>query len=284
MIYDVLNRVVQSSRTENLSGEYIKIALKETLIRYTLNMIYNSPRWGHLIFNGGTALKLLGETARLSEDLDLDYVGEDIDAQSLENDLMTYFRGLSVSDIQSSIKQNGKVILLKFPLLARYELIHNPRNQSNWLYVKIELERNEYPAYTLQKTPMMKDNLFFVMNSYDLGSLFANKIGAILGRRDKVYHDQYDYKGRDFYDLIWFLDHKIRPNLERLGQIIQKEHGITIASLEEVWSLLSKRISAIDTNGIYEDLKTLVTSTESIKQLAENYQSIFEGLVGKIAQ
>ena len=72
-----------------------------------------------------------------------------------------------------------------------------------------------------------KNNLFFVVRNYDLETLFANKIGAILGRKDKTYQDKFDFRGRDFYDLIWFLKNGIKPNLKRVKQIIKAEQNKT---------------------------------------------------------
>ena len=80
MLMDKLKNIVQIGRDKNVSAEYIKIELKEMLIYYTLNFIYNSPKWNKLIFGGGTALKIIGRTARLSEDLDMDYLGRNFDS------------------------------------------------------------------------------------------------------------------------------------------------------------------------------------------------------------
>lgn len=44
MLIDDLERIVQRSKAQNLSLDYIETELKEELIYYSLDFIYNSPR------------------------------------------------------------------------------------------------------------------------------------------------------------------------------------------------------------------------------------------------
>lgn len=284
MILNNLKKVIQREKVHQKSLEYIKIALKEELIYYALNFIYNSPQWNHLIFGGGTALKILGKTARLSEDLDMDYDTDTFDHSTFLNDIKNHFKSLGIKNIQSTTKQNGKIITLKFPILKELGIIKNTKSESDFLFLKIEIEKNQYRHYRRLSTPIIKDNLFFVTKSYDFESLFANKIGAIFGRKDKVFLDKYDFKGRDFYDLIWFLEKGIKPNIERLKEIIQNEHNKKIKHEKDVWDMIRKRIHSIDTNGIYDDMKNLVQFPEGMKQLSQNYKDIYETLLKNITE
>jgi predicted nucleotidyltransferase component of viral defense system len=281
MLIDNLKKSVQAGRDENLSLEYIKIELKEILIYYALNFIYNSPKWSQFIFGGGTALKIIGDTARLSEDLDLDYLDNKFDFKNFIADLVRYFGSLGINNIKASSRQNNRIITLKFPILNKLSLIKNIKNESNLLYLKIELEKNKYSEYKIKATPITRYNLFFVVKNYGLETLFANKIGAILGRKDKIYQDKYDFKGRDFYDLIWFLQNNVKPNLKRTQQIVKVEHNKNIKNYNDIWKLIEERIKSIDTKGIYMDMKNLVKEPQGIKELANNYLDIYKDLVKK---
>ena len=281
MLINNLEKIVQAGRDRNVSAEYIKIELKEALIYYTLNFIYNSPKWNKLIFGGGTALKIIGKTARLSEDLDMDYLRGKFDSDKFLVDLKKYFKQLGFDNLSYVSRQNGKIITLKFPVLQKLGFIENIKSESDLLYLKIEIEKNRYSAYGVKATPMTKDNLFFVAKNYDLETLFANKIGAIMGRKDKIFQDKFDFKGRDFYDLMWFLENGIKPNLKRVQQIMKAEQGKVVKNYNDIWKLIRKRIENINTKGIYADLKNLVESPEGIKQLADNYLEIYDELVGK---
>ena len=233
------------------------------------------------MFGGGTALKMIGNTARLSEDLDMDYMSKEFDSENFVNDLLAYFNGLGIRNITTTLKQNDKIITIKFPILEELGLIKNIKNESNLLYLKIDLEKNRYSEFTTKATPITKDNMFFVVKNYDLETLFANKIGAILGRKDKVYQDKYDFKGRDFFDLIWFLQNGIKPNLKRAKQIIKSEQNIIVKSYDDIFDLVTNRIKEIDTKGIYTDMRNLVKEPNGIRQLANNYLDIYEELVSK---
>ena len=283
MLINNLEKIVQSGRDKNASQEYIKIELKEMLIYYTLNFIYNSPKWNKLIFGGGTALKIIGKTARLSEELEMDYLGKRFEADKFLVDLRGYFKQLGFDDLSYASRQNGKIIILKFPVLRKFGFVENVRSKSDLLYLKIEIEKNKYSAYGIKATPITKGNLFFVVKNYDLETLFAGKIGAILGRKDKIFQNKFDFKGRDFFDLIWFLENGIKPNLSRVKQIVKAEQGVVIQNYNDVWRLIRKRIEDIDTKGIYVDMKNLLESPVGIKQLADNYLNIYNDLVKKIS-
>jgi predicted nucleotidyltransferase component of viral defense system len=280
MIWEKLEEIVANGKKASLSQEIIKIQLKEFLILVCLDFIYNSPRWSKLIFTGGTALRVLGETGRLSEDLDLDSLEKEFDSEAFSRDLLKKFQTLGFSDVELSVKSLGKVITLKFPFLEKLGL-RSDRAQTNYLHLKVEVEISHYQNYEMQKTPIMKNNLFFVVESYNFPTLFAGKIGAILGRKGKIFIDQYDFRGRDFYDLIWFMEKGYWPNLARAKEIIQVEQGIEIKDYADLWRLLRERVKSIAAQGIYADLKNLTLSPEATKKLADNYQEIFDGLLKK---
>ncbi len=212
----------------------------------------------------------------------MDYLGGKFDSDKFLLDLIGYFKQLGFDNLSYASRQNGKIIILKFPVLQKLGFVKNVKSESDLLYLKIEIEKNKYSAYGIKATPITRNNLFFVVKNYDLETLFANKIGAILGRKDKIFQDKFDFKGRDFYDLIWFLKNNIKPNLSRVKQIIKAEQGKAIKNYDDVWKLIQKRIKSIDTKGIYADMKNLTKSPEGIKQLADNYLDIYNDLIDKL--
>lgn len=282
MLLEQLQQITEEGKKNNLSANIIKIQLKEFLILHALNFIYNSPKWNSLIFTGGTALRLLKKTGRLSEDLDLDYLTKDFKYKIFSEELLNYFKQLGIENLQCSLKSNGKIIVVKFPILFSLGLTNSSKRETNLLHLKIEIEKNNYPSYGIEVAPIASENLFFITRHYDFPTLFSNKIGAILGRKGKIFHDKYDFKGRDFYDLIWFLKNEYLPNFERTKEILKAEQDIEIKNSADIWKLLAERIKNIDTRGIYDDLKNLVPADESIKQLSQNYLTIFEKLVREV--
>ena len=160
MLIDDLQKIIDEGRAANKPLEYLKIELKEALIVRTLDFIYNSPRYSKLIFTGGTALKVIGETNRLSEDLDMDYNGREIDLNKMAIDIVLYFKNHGFGDLQYTVRAKNKILTIKFPVLSQLGLANNTRNESDLLYLKIELEKNKYKAYDISMTSIMKDNVF----------------------------------------------------------------------------------------------------------------------------
>ncbi len=280
MISEKLEAIVKDGIKANLPAETIKIQLKEFLILCCLDFIYNSPKWNKLVFTGGTALRILGKTGRLSEDLDLDILTENFNAQTFFKEASEFLKKSVVPDALTVLKSRERIIILKFPILEKLGL-KKEKMETDFLQVKLEIEENRYQNYGLTLTPIMKENFFFVARSYDFPTLFANKIGAILGRKGKIFHNRYDFRGRDFYDLIWFLENGYLPNLERTKEILKAEQNLEIQNYGDIWQLLEKRIESIDTAGIYDDLKNLALNPEAARNLSQNYRSIFETLVIK---
>jgi hypothetical protein len=78
---------------------------------------------------------------------------------------------------------------------------------------------------------------------YDLGSLFAGKLHAVLcrGWKSRV-------KGRDFYDFVWYVARNTRPNMLHLdARMRQTGHwsGATLDA-EALRKLLRERFSRTD--------------------------------------
>ena len=163
MIYKELERIVIENKRNDRSTLYIRNLLKEYLQIYVLNYIYTNPKYNkELIFTGGTCLRLMYGLSRLSEDLDFDY-DENIDTQILADRLLNYFQTkYKFDDISISLKQKGQQVLLKFPVLKNLNLAKG--NESNMLYLKMDLRMNLSSIYDVQITS--KSTMNFRSNLY----------------------------------------------------------------------------------------------------------------------
>ena len=61
---------------------------------------------------------------------------------------------------------------------------------------------------------MLNKEFLIGINHFDLPSLFAGKLHAVLCRKYT--------KGRDFYDLLWYLGKKIEPNYLLLNNALEQ--------------------------------------------------------------
>ncbi len=78
------------------------------------------------------------------------------------------------------------------------------------------------------------------------------------------------YKGRDFYDLLWFMQQKIQPLEEKLAK--DGEQSYTIKSAMEI---LGKRISQMNTPDLAQDLLPLFEQRSFIEVWLESYKENF---------
>jgi predicted nucleotidyltransferase component of viral defense system len=270
MIYKELEKIVQDQKERGNSKLYIRNVLKEYLQVYILNYIYTSPKYSkELIFTGGTCLRHFYDLERLSEDLDFDYDNR-IKTQELTGDLLDYFKKkYKVSEVYSSIKQKGQQILLKFPLLKELDLVSE--SESEVLYLKLDLQKNPSVKYDTQISSKSLMGFNFVARHYDLPTLMAGKIAAILRRERFVgKEDRATVKGRDYYDLLWYLKKGVKPNMERLSDILGRS-----ISKKELKKELDKKVEMLVTkyrNDFESDLLPLIENTDFIPVYIQNYE------------
>jgi len=82
--------------------------------------------------------------------------------------------------------------------------------------------------YNQNSTLKSINNFNYLVTHYDLPTLFASKIVTILTRQRFLGKENINVvKGRDYFDLLWFLDKKVIPNLDRINDLIKSSYTIT---------------------------------------------------------
>lgn len=269
MIEQILKDLVFEKKKQGLANDVIRNLLKESLQFYVLDYIYNSTLGQSLIFTGGSALRICYGLNRLSEDLDFDLdKNKNIDKEKIVSDILDYFKKRQYfSKIEASISGQEEKIYLKFPIL--YDLGVAKRPESDKLYVKIETAKNISEYYQSEFIPLSKFNLNFVIKAYTLETLMASKIIAILKRTFKKGRgDKITFKGRDYYDLLWFLQKKINPDIKRLNDVLK------INDKKEVYSALWGKIEKISQAYLKEDLLPLFEDGRFIENYCQNYKEM----------
>jgi len=271
MIVDELKNIVVKTRQQGKTDLYLRSLLKEYLQTYVLNFIYLSPEYNkNFIFTGGTCLRRCFGLNRLSEDLDFD-LEIPVDAQALKSSLLTYFKQTYLyNDLEISVLQRGEQVLLKFPVLKKLGLASN--SESDLLYVKIDLSLATSKIYEKYTTLNSTNNFNYIVTHYDLPSLMANKIMAILTRKRFQGKDNLEIiKGRDYFDLLWFLEKKVKPNLPRINDLVKKQ-----LSISDVLDLLDIKVDKVVTVFKLEmqrDLIPFIDNPEIIKGYIEGYKN-----------
>ena len=274
MIFENLLRIVQRERQLKTNRWYIRSLLKEYLQMYLLYFIYTEKEYkDNFIFTGGTCLRHFYGLERLSEDIDFDYLKK-VDAGKLRKDVENFFFvKYKYKDLRVSLKQKNKQVLLKFKVMQKLALAD--RNESNWLYVKIDLSANNSKYYSAITSSKSEFGFNFIARHYDLSTLMTNKIDAIFNREIfKGRDNKLTIKGRDYYDLMWFLKQEVKPNMERLRDL-WKEKDLTLQRLAD---RLEERVEEVNKRYLLDfenDLVPFLRNTEVIGGYVNNYLAEF---------
>jgi predicted nucleotidyltransferase component of viral defense system len=269
MIHKELEKIVTEERMKGNSDIYIRNLLKGYLQVYALNYIYTTSEYAkELIFTGGTCLRHLYNLGRLSEDLDFDYNNQ-VDTLRLAKSLQNYFEvKYKMQKVSVSVKQEGKQILLKFPLLKDLNIAKS--QESDMLYLKLDLQKNPSEVYDVQVSSKNLMGFNFVTRHYDLPTLMTGKIVAVLTRERFVGKgNRGTIKGRDYYDLLWYLKKQIEPNMIRLPDILGRN-----ISKKELKKELDEKVKLLlkdYRNDFESDLLPLIENSSFVFAYVQNY-------------
>lgn len=263
----ILTITVSEKQQQGSSVPVIINFLKEQVQHIVLAIIYNHKQYKHIVFKGGSALRILYNLPRLSEDLDFDQKIEGFNIVDLEKAIAYELKNRYFPPLETKI-QNNKRLYLKFPVLKNFGLAKS--QESDKLYVKLEIDQGILPFAELDLTSISRFGVNFVARHYDLPTLMTGKIHAFLYRIwFKGKQQEVDIKGRDFYDLYWFLSNGIKPNWKAL----KAATGITneAALKKEIY----KRIkSSVTPTKLAYDLNNFLPDTHFVTDFANNYPQI----------
>ncbi|HNR02621.1 MAG TPA: nucleotidyl transferase AbiEii/AbiGii toxin family protein [Anaerolineaceae bacterium] len=252
-----------------LSNETRRIFLKEFLQVYILDFIYNHSTYRKLCFYGGTCLHFLYGLNRLSEDIDLDNRNQ-IDLSQLEEDLLYYFHTSIKYDqltLKTQIGERGiRRTTLKFPFLYALGLASQPDES---LHVKVEISQHQQIA-EIRKTPLILYGHSFVPSHFSLESMMAGKMIACLERSFQKGSTGIGIKGRDYYDLLWFMQQKVKPLEEKLANDGKIPYTVQSAML-----LLKEKVESIRMGDLAADLLPLFEQRAFIEAWLEGFKEYF---------
>lgn len=260
MLTDDLKTIVDRNR--GVDPLYLRNLLKEILQIYTLNFVYTSVYADSFLFKGGTCLRFCFDLPRLSEDLDFNIKNfADFSLEKFSQNIRDYFVGkLQFKDFGLKIAGNKKEIFLKFPVLDKIGPVSN-LSESNVLFLRIDLSPTDSKSYKEEISLKTTYDFSFVIKRYSLEDLFASKIAAILGRT---------FKGRDYYDLIWFLEKGIKPNYKRLKGIVKLNFQ------DKILEKLDEKVNLVKENYLKEDLLPLFKEIGLADSFVTNFKQLYE--------
>jgi len=248
--------------------------VKEYLQVLTMSFLYSHSDYKNLVLYGGSSLRHCYGLQRLSEDLDFVDVEKKIDLGKLAVDLISFFE--KKHNLKATFKIQKFRCVLKFPILHILNLAKT--SESNFLFLKIEVytKFDFCQNYRIEIIPVFKFGESMLVKSFDLPTMMATKIRAILHRKwertTKNGKLLAMVKGRDYYDLMWYLKQGVEPNLDCIEGIKNKS---------ELYTRLLEVVTKVDKTSIKYDLESLIEDQSFVQTFSENAREILITMIEK---
>jgi predicted nucleotidyltransferase component of viral defense system len=183
--------------------------LREYLQYKILEIIFNSRLCAKLSFLGGTALRIVHENTRFSEDLDFDnFKLSESEFVFLTKEIQ---RGLQRGGFNVEIRNIMKKAFrcyIRLPQVLFDKPMSDLKNEI--ILIQVDTESHDF-VYSPDNLILNKFDVFIQIAVTPPDILLAQKIYALLNRKRA--------KGRDFYDVVFLLQ-KTKPNYDYLQQKI----------------------------------------------------------------
>jgi predicted nucleotidyltransferase component of viral defense system len=264
---------MNNSNIKSMLNRYEKTKISEqTKIREVLQQtaLLGLEREGFFekaAFYGGTALRILYGLDRFSEDLDFTLLEpkENFDftpfLEGMRNELSSLGFNMEVTKKVKSIETSIVSAFMKMNTIELYlaigeetkakSIIHNEKIQ-----IKLEVDINPPCRPRLENRLVLNPVAFYVLTLHK-SDLFAGKMSAILFRAWKG-----RVKGRDWYDLIWYIQNKVPLSLSYLEACI-KQAGYLKATdyldSQRVIEMLHAKIQSIDWESAKADMRSFIS-------------------------
>ncbi len=253
-------------------------ALREIMQEIALAGLYRANFFKHAAFYGGTALRIFHELNRFSEDLDFSLLKKDTD---FEFDV--YFKsivdefqalGIKVSlnqKIKSSISTIDSAFLKSDTLWS--ELIFEDTipqiklSTKPSIKIKLEIDTNPPLQFGTENKLLTRPFSFYV-NCFTISDLFAGKMHALLFRKWTI-----RVKGRDWYDMEWYIKKGVKLNLTHFCQRAIESGDWSQESMtkNQLHDLLETKINSIDIDRVKQDVIRFIANPQDLAIWSREY-------------
>ena len=239
-------------RGRNVAREYLQARI--------LGALQRSGAMTSLAFHGGTCLRFLFSLPRYSEDLDFALEGEH-GGYRLHGWLQAIRGELAAEHYRIDLRiRDSRTVhsaLVRFPGLL-YEVGLSP-HAAEVLAIRIEVDTRP-PAGATMNTSLVRRHETLRLFHHDRASLLAGKLHAVLQRPYT--------KGRDLYDLTWYLSDPEwpPPNFVLLNAALGQTDWRGPEMTPHTWRrALAERLDAMDWDRAVTDLRPFLERQEDIE-------------------
>jgi predicted nucleotidyltransferase component of viral defense system len=271
-----MNEAVEQmlARYNPQSSEDYENALKEILQEIVLLGLDRNGFFEKAAFYGGTALRIMHGLDRFSEDLDFTLLEPnpkfklDKYFPGLERELSAFGFEVSLKRIEKSEERTIESAFLKANTQMLFLTIHGAKpfadkiqkNQALKIKFKFEVDVDPATSFESEITTLLLPSPFAV-KTLAVQSLFAGKMHAALLRKwkDRI-------KGRDFYDIQWFLARNIALKKSYLEEKMKTSGALNEPLTKELLiHFFETRVETIDWELAKQDVLGFLKDKSQVK-------------------
>ena len=255
-----MNRVVEQmlQRVPLDSDAARSQALREVMQEIALAGLYRRGFFSKAAFYGGTCLRIFHQLPRFSEDLDFSLL------QPVPNfSLQPYLRGL-----EEEFAALGIGVGLSAFLKPTSTIIELAISGAKILKIKLEVDTDPPLGFSTEEQLLLEPFSCYV-KCFSLADLFAGKMHAVLFRQW-----QQRVKGRDWFDLEWYVRQGVPLHLNHLDERARQsdnwpaDQPFTEATLQ---ALLHERIERLDVANARIDIERFIADPQPLAIWSPDY-------------
>ena len=247
---------------ETANKLHAKSKVREYCQARILQFLQENGLFRSWIFHGGTALRFLYRLPRYSEDLDFALKSSKISKNfSVIITKVAKAFAAEAYSIETKIddRRAVKSAFIQFPGLLN-EIALSP-HKFEALSIKIEVDSNP-PKGGITKTSVIRRYVMLNLQHYDKASFLSGKLHAILARPY--------VKGRDLYDLFWYLSDPQwpAPNIKFLNKALLRTNWKGPEITASNWiSLITEKLKSINWEEAVKDTHPFIENASDMKLL-----------------
>lgn len=267
---------IESYRPKNI--QETEQALREIMQEITLAGLYRGNFYKYAAFYGGNALRIFHGLNRFSEDLDFSLLEKDTEFE-LEPFFNSVVKEFNALGMHISLKQKTKLNIsnidstfLKSETLWSELIFESTIPQikfSSKPSIKIKIEVDTDPPLNFETENLLLTKPFsFYVNCFTLPNLFAGKMHALLFRKWKN-----RVKGRDWYDMEWYIRNGVELNLGHFCQRATESEDWSEKSItkNQLLELLHAKINSTKIENVKEDVIRFIQNSNELEIWSQDY-------------
>ena len=267
-----MNRVVEQmlERIPRGSDAQRSQALREAMQEIALAGLYRRGFFAKASFYGGTCLRIFHKLPRFSEDLDFSLLQPDpgFSLQPHLQGLEEEFAALGINVEAKQKRKTPQTAIVSAFLKSNTTVVQLAIGGSRLLKIKLEVDTDPPLGFNTEEQLLLLPYSFYV-KCFSLPDLFAGKMHAVLFRQW-----QQRVKGRDWFDLEWYVRQGIPLHLEHLAERARQsghwpqDQPFTATTLQTV---LTERITRLDVAKAREDIERFIADPQLLAIWSAEY-------------